>query len=251
MAEFNIRGSHGSDNIHVYEKRQQLTKSQDEWVRLDTLKKTCNYESVTGTANSWANRYPDIIPYDSTLVPTMATSTNPGGYINASFVKHKDTTFIATQEPLITTVEDFFNMCKMHNVKFVVSLVGEPLYKTTVETKVVEYRGSITISHVVCQNQHEMKIVSYIGWPDKKIPANTDDFDRLVKTVIDLSKTGLGVIHCSAGIGRTGSLLAAIFKILYSDDSLIEIVHDMRKQRVCMVQTCDQYRFVSRYISCL
>ena len=61
------------------------------------------------------------------------------------------------------------------------------------------------------------------------------------------------LVHCSAGCGRTGTICAIDFVWgllrtgkLTEDFSLFELVKDMRRQRVAMVQTVDQYILVHR-----
>ncbi len=63
------------------------------------------------------------------------------------------------------------------------------------------------------------------------------------------------LVHCSAGCGRTGTICAIDFiwgllrtGKLTADFSLFELVKDMRRQRVAMVQTADQYILVHRAV---
>ena len=61
--------------------------------------------------------------------------------------------------------------------------------------------------------------------------------------------SGPAVVHCSAGIGRTGVLIAVdigIQGILQGDPKIdiLRVVSTMRQDRAGMVQTRDQYRFV-------
>jgi len=74
------------------------------------------------------------------------------------------------------------------------------------------------------------------------------------------------VFHCSAGIGRTGTIIA-IFNIIESLRILLEnekqnsdgdsslprisifsVVRRLREQRYCMVQSVSQYEFIYEYI---
>jgi protein tyrosine phosphatase len=59
--------------------------------------------------------------------------------------------------------------------------------------------------------------------------------------------------HCSAGIGRTGTLGGVIEAIRleekYKKFNIFNIVENMRRYRYHAVQTCEQYRFLYEYLS--
>jgi len=99
----------------------------------------------------------------------------------------------------------------------------------------------------------------FSDWEDFGVPESTlkmREFIRLICLYKDgsekLGLTGPLVAHCSAGIGRTGVLFAVLIALekQQSGDqiNLMEIVHQMRKQRAGMVQTFNQYFFVYRVL---
>lgn len=97
----------------------------------------------------------------------------------------------------------------------------------------------------------------YSAWPDHGIPTQVKPLLEMVRLIRDCqaSETLPVLIHCSAGCGRTGTICAIDFiwgllrtGKLTSDFSLFELVRDMRKQRVAMVQTVDQYILVHRAV---
>ena len=74
-------------------------------------------------------------------------------------------------------------------------------------------------------------------------------FQDIVQDCIGLiDRTELMVIHCSAGIGRTGTLGAMIEGVRcarqHKELSVFEIVDNMRRSRMGCVQTLEQYSFI-------
>lgn len=105
---------------------------------------------------------------------------------------------------------------------------------------------------------HHVRHYQLITWQDHGVPANTEVLDPLLDVLFEnfLSKQTT-VVHCSAGIGRSGVLIALgllvarMHKMLQRNDNseidqvvnLFDIVACMRRQRPGMVQTEPQYRF--------
>lgn len=107
----------------------------------------------------------------------------------------------------------------------------------------------------------EMKQIQYVDWPDQGVPRTADTLLKLCAVVDELcAKEGAGrpVVHCSAGVGRTGTFIA-VHKLLTSVydafpmtgeggscsiPDVEEIVGGLKKERSKMVQTCEQYRFI-------
>lgn len=91
----------------------------------------------------------------------------------------------------------------------------------------------------------------YLKWPDHGVPTGTKDALLFLKTV-DHYRTSIGtqapvLLHCSAGIGRTGTFCAIDIGIKdYLQKNLVDIpstVAKMRTERAGSVQTEDQYVF--------
>jgi len=101
--------------------------------------------------------------------------------------------------------------------------------------------------------------LQFTGWPDTSAPASPDTFFRLVDEIEKLPESKL-LIHCSAGIGRTGTLVAFLqayremkATILSTIENgtepqidLVNTVIRLREQRKGMVQTFEQFSFCFR-----
>lgn len=105
--------------------------------------------------------------------------------------------------------------------------------------------------------------IQYIGWPDHGIPENFDSYVQLYeiyrKFRSQCSNAGPICIHCSAGIGRSGTfvgidaLLDHMFNMQNNQEidktlNIMKIVYEMRLQRAGMVQTKGQYIFLYQFI---
>ena len=95
--------------------------------------------------------------------------------------------------------------------------------------------------------------LQYTAWPDHGVPNTTEELLKFRRTVKDAFSTCPGpiTIHCSAGVGRTGTFIA-VDKYLDScaelDDTVtvVDVVKDMRNSRNYMVQSVSQFEYVAR-----
>eukprot|EP01026_Neomeris_dumetosa_P069673 TRINITY_DN6899_c0_g1_i1.p2 TRINITY_DN6899_c0_g1~~TRINITY_DN6899_c0_g1_i1.p2 ORF type:complete len:192 (+),score=10.85 TRINITY_DN6899_c0_g1_i1:363-938(+) len=98
----------------------------------------------------------------------------------------------------------------------------------------------------------------YFAWPDHQIPSSVQTLLHLVTCVQDLADNSTVVVHCSAGIGRSGTFLtiSLILKRLmslsqsdapvyqsqiYDSCNIEKTILFLRTQRMGLVQTCQQY----------
>ncbi|KAG9444158.1 hypothetical protein H6P81_015498 [Aristolochia fimbriata] len=235
-------------------------------------------------SNKWKNRYADVLPFDDTRVVLKCTRGDESlgtGYINASLIKTSSggnvTQFIATQGPLPNTFEDFWEMIIQYHCPVILMLT-----RLVDNYKIVKCDGYFPADEgwseygkICVRNQHSIETdsslvlrslevnyqqsedpplcvihIQYPEWPDHGVPGNTlavrDILKRLYHVPPDL---GPIVVHCSAGIGRTGTFCAiynTIQRILIGDMSavnLIDTISHFRSQRNGMVQTADQFSF--------
>ncbi|CEF65493.1 Protein-tyrosine phosphatase, receptor/non-receptor type domain and FERM domain and Protein-tyrosine/Dual specificity phosphatase domain and PDZ domain and Protein-tyrosine phosphatase, catalytic domain and Pleckstrin homology-like domain and FERM/acyl-CoA-binding protein, 3-helical bundle domain and FERM adjacent (FA) domain and FERM, N-terminal domain and FERM, C-terminal PH-like domain and FERM central domain and Band 4.1 domain and Band 4.1 family-containing protein [Strongyloides ratti] len=228
--------------------------------------------------NTSKNRYRDILPYDETRVRLQKNVS--GDYINASHINIEIPSsgiinrYIACQGPLPTTCGDFWQMIWEQSCSTIVMLTTTiengrvkchqywprlydsqdygRLIVTCIkerETPNCSYR-EISIKDSQTKEERRVSQMQYTSWPDHGVPEDSKHFLDFVEEV---RKTRHGsvdpmVVHCSAGIGRTGVLIlmeTAACKIEANEPIYpIEIVRKMRDQRAMLIQTTEQYIFV-------
>ncbi|CAM4667114.1 unnamed protein product [Lepidochelys kempii] len=224
--------------------------------------------------NQAKNRYKSVIPYDHCRV--VLQSANVGAdYINASYVDSYRSPhfFIAAQGPLPGTVGDFWQMIWQEKVSVIVMLTGlVEQNKTKCEQYwpegeqvcgdfTVTLSNTWTTTSLVTRTFRLQRAGSplprnvqhfhYLLWPDHGVPSNPARLLQLVEMVNErLSEAPAGpvLVHCSAGIGRTGTFIAldVLLKMARAEGSVdvFRCVQRLREQRVSMVQTKEQYTFL-------
>ncbi|CAH2277887.1 receptor-type tyrosine- phosphatase R [Pelobates cultripes] len=227
------------------------------------------------------NRYKTILPNPVSRVclkPKNAKDTL-STYINANFIKGYGGTaraFIATQGPMINTVNDFWQMIwqedspvivmitklKEKNEKCVLYWPEKRGIYGNVEVLVnsVNECEYYTIRILTLKQGSQSRIVKhywYTSWPDHKTPDSAQPLLQLMLEVDEDKKatTGRGpvVVHCSAGIGRTGCFIATSIGCCQLKEEgivdVLKIVCRLRMERGGMVQTSEQYQFVHHALS--
>ena len=95
----------------------------------------------------------------------------------------------------------------------------------------------------------------FVAWPDHGVPQELESLDKFVEDLQAEEDRGKPiVVHCSAGVGRTGTLIALsqLKHIVYSQKeakvdlgvSVFSVVRRLREQRVLMVQSKEQYEIL-------
>ncbi|XP_053921801.1 tyrosine-protein phosphatase non-receptor type 13 isoform X2 [Cuculus canorus] len=223
--------------------------------------------------NRKKNRYKNILPYDTTRVPLGIE----GGYINASFIRmpvgNEEFVYIACQGPLPTTVADFWQMVWEQKCTVIAMMTQEVegekikcqrywpdvLNKTTMINdrlrlalvRLQQLKGFIIrvlqLEEIQTGEARHISHLNFIAWPDHDTPSQPDDLLTFISYMRHVHKSGPIITHCSAGIGRSGTLICIDVVLgLISRDldfDISDLVRTMRLQRHGMVQTEDQYIF--------
>lgn len=96
----------------------------------------------------------------------------------------------------------------------------------------------------------------YYDWSDSKVPNSGDSLIQLLNTLNQCkSHHGISrpIIHCSAGVGRTGTFIALDY--LFNSQALLSSLTDpiydtldrLRNDRLMMIQTFNQYNYLYDY----
>jgi len=235
----------------------------------------CNQEY-----NIVKNRYDDVYLLDDTRVKVLLNPDNDD-YIHASWVKvNSELRYICAQGPLVNTIHQFWLMCIQEEVKVVLQLCQnveegkekccEYLPKTTswttfgpVQVKIlksgVNVPGTKKVTKTTIQCKFEDKEntlthILYFGWPDHAVAESVPTCREVRNLVHKLYDRKPVVAHCSAGLGRTGSFVAidmACHKLLNERNggfSMVELMKDLRNQRMLAVQNDQQYCFIYRCV---
>ncbi|KAL8565342.1 hypothetical protein ACOMHN_029037 [Nucella lapillus] len=236
-------------------------------------------EKVSVAGSGMKNRYKTIIPNEHTLVVLPDADQDPlSSYINANYIRGYERemhAYVATQGPMAHTIEDFWQMVWHQRAPIIVMITklkekSKPkcenylpehygIYgdiEVTV-TKVIQKKGYV-VRHLHLKSEGESRLLLhfwYTAWPDHKPPDSPSMLLELVKEVElrryrtdGITPRGPVVVHCSAGIGRTGCFVAISIGIrqLREEHSvdILGVVCGMRLDRGGMIQTHEQYDFV-------
>lgn len=117
----------------------------------------------------------------------------------------------------------------------------------------------------------EVVQIQYIDWPDQDVPHTPATLLDMCRRVDDIlrsrvsrgDRAGPPVVHCSAGVGRTGTFIAIDSTVrrlhmafsrdpalAVGVDEIRELVRKLKRERSKMVQTSDQYRFIYQSVLC-
>ncbi|XP_062613541.1 receptor-type tyrosine-protein phosphatase mu-like [Saccostrea cucullata] len=221
------------------------------------------------------NRFKTTFPYDHSRVVLETSDDFSSDYINANYIGNSEghREYIACQGPRVNTVVDHWRMIWQENIEYIVMLTNliegpkvkchqywpdenkeldvNPFSVTLVEEKVYAYfvirrmslrKKRVTGSRTVVQ-------FHYTRWPDHGTPNPLDlvVFHRQFRHKIKPSNHPI-LVHCSAGIGRTGTFIALDVLSRYGEKkgkiNVVEFVKAMRKDRMTMIQNAEQYAFL-------
>ncbi|KAK3607688.1 hypothetical protein CHS0354_010677, partial [Potamilus streckersoni] len=246
---------------------------------------TMRHDAALLPKNLTKNRYKDVYPYDDTRVQLeLWDPATENDYINACYVDGFKTThaYIAAQGHAMKTLNDFWRMIwqtKSAKIVMLCNLIEDGKHKCekywpdegTIEfgeiaVRLVQWESfsEFTIRKLELQKikiqengkgiikQRHLKQFHFTTWPDNSVPRYATSLVHFLRKVRSTKVPGITsgpmVVHCSAGIGRTGTFLALDYLVDQAEQlgsiDVFSCVETLRKQRANLVQNVEQYRFL-------
>lgn len=233
--------------------------------------------------NMYKNRYPDIKCYDQTRVKLLQVDGIAGSdYINANYVLgYKERKkFICAQGPMDSTINDFWRMIWEQHLELILMLTNLEEYS---KSKCAKYwpdkdegdkiYGDITVGHVQetrfsdyilrelkmvkttgkrDQEERLVKQYHYLVWKDFMAPEHPHGIIKFIKRMNEAYSLERGsiLVHCSAGVGRTGTLVALDYLLQQMNEegqvAIFNTICDLRHQRNFLVQSL-VHSFIKTY----
>lgn len=248
------------------------------------------HDTAEFPVNRCKNRYTNILPYDFSRVKlTSLQCDDESDFINANYIPGFNCAqeYIATQGPLAETRSDFWKMIIQQKSGIVVMLTqcnerrrvkcdhywpfnDQPVSYGDVTVEMVYESEPFDQSEENLQSEwivREFNVsyvddvrrvihYNYMAWPDHGVPTadTTDTILQFVQLVRQQTaeRPGPIVVHCSAGVGRTGTFIALDRLMQHIQEheyvDILGLVAEMRTYRTSMVQTEEQYIFIHRCV---
>lgn len=222
--------------------------------------------TTVAKAHPYKNRYHNVLASDAYRFKSSKID-----YINASCI---GTRYILTQGPLKATIADFWSMVIESKSNIIVCLTEQmengnikydpyfndkhSIYCSNLEINVknIATNGKITVREInLIQKLHITQIqhITYHNWPDNDVPESNEHILAIINYIDNF--TGPIIIHCSAGIGRTGAfvLMHYVLNQIKSNEidntwSVDSTLVKLRTYRKGLVQTDKQYRFILKWL---
>ncbi|XP_071854385.1 receptor-type tyrosine-protein phosphatase F-like isoform X3 [Apostichopus japonicus] len=226
--------------------------------------------------NKQKNRFRNMIAYDHSRVVLQKLDDDPDSdYYNGNYIKNaKDEIgFIACQGPNTASLNDFWRMIwqeKVSNLVMLTNLIekgkdrclqywpdsigsvksfGEIKIKLQKKEQYADFvmrELDVTFGDV----KRKIRNWHYVTWPDMNVPYQATSlirFSKKVKSYQTVTKAPL-LVHCSAGVGRTGTFIAlcSLMDVIETEEQIdiFGFVETMREDRIMMIQTAKQFKFL-------
>ncbi|CAL1534175.1 unnamed protein product [Lymnaea stagnalis] len=234
-------------------------------------------EVGTNSSNKHKNRYKNIVPYDHSRVHLeINTLKKEEDYINACYIEgfNKDDKFIASQGPNKIILNDFVRMLweqQVDKVVMLTNLIEEGTVKCEkywLDDSPAQF-GEIQVRMIAIQTfaDYVIRVLEiskpretvavqtfthfhFTSWPDKGVPVSPWGLVDFEQRVFAHPTSRPIVVHCSAGVGRTGTFIALHNVIREAAQTgyvdFFKTVVKLRQDRILMIQTMEQYLFLHK-----
>ncbi|NXR57838.1 PTPRJ phosphatase, partial [Rhadina sibilatrix] len=272
------------ENFESYFKKQQADSNCGFAEEYEELKSAGVHQPKFAAElpeNRGKNRYNNVLPYDISRVKLSSQSPGTGDYINANYMPgyNSKKAFIAAQGPLPNTIDDFWQMIWEKSIYSIVMLTkcveqartkceqywpdkqpksyGDIIVTMVSEVVLPEWTiRDFTVEKSNSPESHTVRQFHFTSWPDHGVPETTDlliNFRHLVHEYNSQNPVDSPtLVHCSAGVGRTGTFIAIdrLIQQMEMENSVdvYGVVYDLRMHRPLMVQTEDQYVFLNQCV---
>jgi protein tyrosine phosphatase len=281
-----IKKSIKSIKKHYKNRNYSYSNYQKEFDLLKTYI-DCDHNHIKSLKNGIKElcRYKDIKTYEHNHLEIYTEKK----YINASPINIiSDKYIIATQGPMNNTIEDFWEMIEQYDCNVIIMLCKvkefgiekcakywDPNYKLNKYTLLLISEKEKIFNYTVIQ-ERKIKLINnstkkekniiqyhYEGWLDGNIPDITRFFQVFIYIFEQTNKLKGDkpfVVHCSGGVGRTGTFIALYFlfkeildqlknkNLSIIDFSVFNMVRKIKEMRLLMVQNEKQYKFIYDFI---
>ncbi|XP_018023279.1 receptor-type tyrosine-protein phosphatase alpha [Hyalella azteca] len=230
-------------------------------------------------ANRHKNRYRNNLPYNETRVRLKVINNDPNSdYINANVVKGavSNRRYIASQGPKDEnecTISDFWRMIVEQEVNVIIMVANFVEKNVDKVGKYFSYDGQVSLPDLdgtvtilttkttsyctISRLQVELVLdgvavvrrvthYHYTKWPDHGVPTETLTLSSMLREIATSHYNIHAVVHCSAGIGRTGTVL---FDLICYDHlqasgkvNIMAVLKDLRQSRARLVENQVQFK---------
>ncbi|KAL4240657.1 Protein tyrosine phosphatase [Mactra antiquata] len=258
------------DIIARLQEKIEIDDPQEEFKQLRNVPLTDECDIAMTSANRLKNRFRNVLPYDENRV-RLSQGTD-SDYINASHVRIELGTsicdYIVCQGPLPETSDAFWEMIWQEKVTVIVMLTLDVeamkvkchrYWPDSVDVPIDVCDGKLRVSllyqnclddfdvrNILIENNESGETrclyhLNYTTWPDHGTPTSALPLLQCLRLSHLYRSEGPIVVHCSAGIGRSGTFVTVDLVLAHIERGIefdiFEIVKKLRRQRQGMIQT--------------